>query len=379
MANTVIIGAQWGDEGKGKIVDMLSAQSGLIVRFQGGNNAGHTIKVQGKETILHLIPSGILHEGKNCLIGNGVVLDPFVFLKEVDELAAKGIDVSPSRLGISKKTHLIMPYHKSLDNAREAKRAGKKIGTTGRGIGPCYEDKASRVGLRAGDLTNPQLVREKVHHALLEKKAEANKENPVYRDLAMLLYDAAAGSDSFLWNGHTTLEANSRFICLDTHDLQNASDNVKRTQYLNLLSWCWEEMSRDRNERCLLVCDEAYLMIDPQVPQSLVFLRNVEKRARKYEAGLAIISHSVVDFLAPEVKMYGQALLDIPCYKILMGCDGKNLQETKDLYNLTDAEQELLESKRRGHALFIIGSKRLHVNFEIPAYKFSYMGKAGGR
>lgn len=216
-------------------------------------------------------------------------------------------------------------------------------------------------------------------HALLEKKAEANKENPVYRDLAMLLYDAAAGSDSFLWNGHTTLEANSRFICLDTHDLQNASDNVKRTQYLNLLSWCWEEMSRDRNERCLLVCDEAYLMIDPQVPQSLVFLRNVEKRARKYEAGMAIISHSVVDFLAPEVKMYGQALLDIPCYKILMGCDGKNLQETKDLYNLTDAEQELLESKRRGHALFIIGSKRLHVNFEIPAYKFSYMGKAGGR
>lgn len=168
-------------------------------------------------------------------------------------------------------------------------------------------------------------------------------------------------------------------VLANTHDLQNASDNVKRTQYLNLLSWCWEEMSRDRNERCLLVCDEAYLMIDPQVPQSLVFLRNVEKRARKYEAGLAIISHSVVDFLAPEVKMYGQALLDIPCYKILMGCDGKNLQETKDLYNLTDAEQELLESKRRGHALFIIGSKRLHVNFEIPAYKFSYMGKAGGR
>ena len=196
MANTVIIGAQWGDEGKGKIVDMLSAQSGLIVRFQGGNNAGHTIKVQGKETILHLIPSGILHEGKNCLIGNGVVLDPFVFLKEVDELAAKGIDVSPSRLGISKKTHLIMPYHKSLDNAREAKRAGKKIGTTGRGIGPCYEDKASRVGLRAGDLTNPQLVREKVHHALLEKNVllkELYKFDPVDENsvLEALLAQAA--------------------------------------------------------------------------------------------------------------------------------------------------------------------------------------------
>jgi len=176
MANTVIIGAQWGDEGKGKIVDMLSAQSRVIVRFQGGNNAGHTIKVQGEETILHLIPSGILHENKICLIGNGVVLDPHVFLEEVDHLAARGIDVSPARLGISKKTHLIMPYHKSLDQAREAKRAGHKIGTTGRGIGPCYEDKAARVGLRAGDLTDPDLVRAKVAHALQEK-------NVLLRDL----------------------------------------------------------------------------------------------------------------------------------------------------------------------------------------------------
>ena len=176
MANTVIIGAQWGDEGKGKIVDMLSAQSQVIVRFQGGNNAGHTIKVKGEETILHLIPSGILHDGKICLIGNGVVLDPAVFLGEVDHLAARGIDVAPARLGISKKTHLIMPYHKSLDKAREAKRAGQKIGTTGRGIGPCYEDKAARVGLRAGDLADPDLVREKVRHALLEK-------NVLLRDL----------------------------------------------------------------------------------------------------------------------------------------------------------------------------------------------------
>ena len=155
---------------------MLSAQSQVIVRFQGGNNAGHTIKVKGEETILHLIPSGILHDGKICLIGNGVVLDPAVFLSEVDHLAARGIDVAPTRLGISKKTHLIMPYHKSLDKAREAKRAGHKIGTTGRGIGPCYEDKAARVGLRAGDLADPGLVREKVRHALLEK-------NVLLRDL----------------------------------------------------------------------------------------------------------------------------------------------------------------------------------------------------
>lgn len=169
MANIVIIGAQWGDEGKGKIVDMLSAESDLIVRFQGGNNAGHTIKVDGKETILHLIPSGILHEGKTCLIGNGVVLEPEVFLKEVDALSAKGVDVSPARLGISPKTHLILPYHKAIDQAREAKRAGKKIGTTGRGIGPCYEDKVARIGVRAGDLAQPDLLREKVRFALLEK------------------------------------------------------------------------------------------------------------------------------------------------------------------------------------------------------------------
>lgn len=196
MANIVVIGAQWGDEGKGKIVDMLSAESDLIVRFQGGNNAGHTIKVDGRETILHLIPSGILHEGKTCLIGNGVVLDPEVFLREVDALAAKGVDVGPARLGISPKTHLILPYHKVIDQAREAKRAGKKIGTTGRGIGPCYEDKAARIGVRAGDLARPDLLREKVHFALLEKNVllrELYKFDPVDPEsvLAPLLEQAA--------------------------------------------------------------------------------------------------------------------------------------------------------------------------------------------
>ncbi|MBC8560742.1 VirB4 family type IV secretion system protein [Fumia xinanensis] len=216
-------------------------------------------------------------------------------------------------------------------------------------------------------------------YALIEKKAKAEKTRMVYRDLALLLNDIANGSDSFLWNGHTTIQTHSRCICLDTHSLQNTNDNIKRTQYFNLLTWCFEQMSKDRTERVLLICDEAYLMIDPNVPQSLVFLRNVEKRARKYESGLVIISHSVVDFLSPEIKMYGQALLDIPAIKILMGCDGKNLQETQELYNLTEAEVELLESKKRGHALLVLGSKRLHIHFEIPGYKFGYMGTAGGR
>jgi adenylosuccinate synthase len=172
MSNVVIMGAQWGDEGKGKIVDLLSREIDVIVRFQGGNNAGHTVIVGDKSYILHLIPSGILHEGKTCLIGNGVVLDPVVFWKEVEALAERGIDVGPQRLMISRKAHVIMPYHKALDVAREDfKNKESRIGTTGRGIGPCYEDKMSRIGVRAGDLADPALLRSKIEAALVEKNA----------------------------------------------------------------------------------------------------------------------------------------------------------------------------------------------------------------
>lgn len=208
---------------------------------------------------------------------------------------------------------------------------------------------------------------------------KTEKENQVYTDLAMLLYDIAEGADSFIWNGHTTVSGNSRFTVMDTHALQETGDNIKRTQYFNILTYDWEQMSRDREERVLLICDEAYLMIDRSVPQSLVYLRNVMKRARKYEAALGIISHSLVDFLHESIKQYGQALLDIPCYKILMGTDGKNLKETADLYDLTEAEKELLLARKRGHALFMAGAKRLHIQFDIPEYKFNYMGKGGGR
>ncbi len=170
MSNIVVFGSQWGDEGKGKIVDMLAREASAIVRFQGGNNAGHTLVVAGEKCILHLIPSGILHPGKVCLIGNGVVLDPEVFLRETDTLAAKGVDVSPARLKISKKTHVIMPYHRALDMAREGLLSGgAKIGTTGRGIGPCYEDKMHRCGIRAGDLADPELLKAKIASALEEK------------------------------------------------------------------------------------------------------------------------------------------------------------------------------------------------------------------
>lgn len=171
MSNVVIIGAQWGDEGKGKIVDLLTPSTQVVVRFHGGNNAGHTVIVKGERYALHLIPSGILHPNTLCLIGNGVVMDPEVFCGEMDSLAKRGVDVGPERLKISYKTQIIMPYHKVLDQAREISRAKGKIGTTGRGIGPCYEDKAARIGVRAGDFLQPEILREKIERALEEKNA----------------------------------------------------------------------------------------------------------------------------------------------------------------------------------------------------------------
>ncbi len=153
MASVVVVGTQWGDEGKGKIVDLLTNYADCIVRFQGGNNAGHTLVVDGEKYVFHIIPSGILYEDKLCMIGNGVIIDPGVLLGEMAELREKGLPVTPQRLMISENAHLIMPYHQMLDQAREASLAkGKKIGTTGRGIGPCYMDKVGRVGIKAGDL-----------------------------------------------------------------------------------------------------------------------------------------------------------------------------------------------------------------------------------
>ncbi len=168
MGNTVIVGTQWGDEGKGKIVDLLSKHADYVVRFQGGNNAGHTMVVDGKEIISHLIPSGIIQQ-KECFIGNGVVVDPFVLLEEIDYLTSKNIDVSPEKLKVSNRAHIIMPYHKVIDSAREAKKGDNKIGTTGRGIGPCYEDKAARRGLRFCDLLDFDFFKEKVRAVLDEK------------------------------------------------------------------------------------------------------------------------------------------------------------------------------------------------------------------
>jgi len=149
--NLCVLGAQWGDEGKGKIVDLLTPHFGVVARYQGGHNAGHTVYVNGRKFVLHLIPSGILHDGVICLIGNGVVVDPHALFAEVDELAGMGFDVA-GRLFVSDKAHLILPYHRELDILSEARRGERKIGTTSRGIGPAYEDKIGRRGVRVGDL-----------------------------------------------------------------------------------------------------------------------------------------------------------------------------------------------------------------------------------
>jgi adenylosuccinate synthase len=168
VANVVIVGTQWGDEGKGKIVDLLAEKAHMVVRFQGGNNAGHTMVVDGEQFICHLIPSGILQD-KTCIIGNGVVVDPAVLLEEIDNLKRRGVNIVDDRLMISERAHLIMPYHQSVDHAREKFKGDKKIGTTGRGIGPAYEDKATRRGIRFVDLLDPGVFAEKVHTILDEK------------------------------------------------------------------------------------------------------------------------------------------------------------------------------------------------------------------
>lgn len=171
MPNTVIVGAQWGDEGKGKVIDIYTRKADIIVRYQGGNNAGHTVVIGKDSFVLHLIPSGILHKGKICVIGNGVVVDPKALLEEIATLESKGIKIG-TRLLISADAHVIFPYHRKLDELREAKKK-KKIGTTKRGIGPCYADKVARLGIRFVDLLNEKVFKDKLNENLDEK-------NPIF-------------------------------------------------------------------------------------------------------------------------------------------------------------------------------------------------------
>ncbi len=172
MSNVVIVGAQWGDEGKGKIVDLFTSWADAVVRYQGGANAGHTLVVGGVKTVLHLVPSGILHAGKRCYIGNGLVVDPEALVEEIELLKGRGLLVDPQQLIVSENAHVILPYHKRIDAGREAQSGQQKIGTTGRGIGPAYEDKVARRGIRIRDLARPKTLREKLEQRITEANAQ---------------------------------------------------------------------------------------------------------------------------------------------------------------------------------------------------------------
>ncbi len=220
--NVVVLGTQWGDEGKGKIVDLLTDQVSLVARFQGGHNAGHTLVIDGKKTVLHLIPSGILRDGVQCMIGNGVVLAPDALLTEMAGLEASGVPVR-ERLRLSPACPLILPYHVALDQAREIKRGNDKIGTTGRGIGPAYEDKVARRGLRLGDIFNPESFAEKLKEVmeyhnftlvnyygveavdydtvLAESLVWAEELKPMVLDITNKLHAAREAGESILFEG----------------------------------------------------------------------------------------------------------------------------------------------------------------------------------
>ena len=210
MAGIVIVGAQWGDEGKGKITDLLAEQADAVVRFQGGNNAGHTIVRAGQTFKFHLIPSGILYAGKPCMIGNGVVVDPKVLGTEIDGLRAQGIDISGLKL--SANAHLIMPYHLLLDEATERRLGKLEIGTTRRGIGPAYADKAARVGIRVQDLLDEKILKKKIVAALEPKKLTLR---PYQRDPRL---DLQSMTEEYLTYGHR-LEQHISDTTAMTHDL----------------------------------------------------------------------------------------------------------------------------------------------------------------
>lgn len=239
--------------------------------------------------------------------------------------------------------------------------------------------KSDFTGFKAADYPIMSDVLEDVDREINNLKDKDERRGKCLSALHDILDSMVNGSCQFLWNGHSTVDMNADVAVLDTHDLQDTPDNIKAAQYYNILTWAWVEASGNRRERVMIVADEAYLMIDRKIPQALVFLRNGFKRCRKYEISFALVSHSVVDFLHESIKMYGQAILDASSIKILMGCDGQNLKDTVEQYNLTEAEEETLALKQKGLALMIIGRMHMKVKFEIADYRWAYFGSAGGR
>jgi adenylosuccinate synthase len=207
-----VIGAQWGDEGKGKIVDLLAERFDVVVRYQGGHNAGHSVQIGDRSFVLHLLPSGIVHEGKTCVLGNGMVIDPKAFFEEADRLMAQGISVTPERVKVSSRAHLILPYHRALDHTSEERLGNEKVGTTLRGIGPAYEDKAGRRGLRLADALVPDVLRSRIERNL----EDANRIIVAYGGEPL-------EAESIIAETSLMVERLAPFICDTTHFLNVAA------------------------------------------------------------------------------------------------------------------------------------------------------------
>ena len=205
------------------------------------------------------------------------------------------------------------------------------------------------------------------------------EDSPAYADLEALVYDLAHGAAAHIFNGLSNYDDAPDFMVFDTFAMTSSSDTLKRAQYFNALSLCWQIMSHDRTEPVLLVADEAHLMMDPSIAQTAMYLRNIAKRCRKYEGMLFTIFQQTADMLYPEIRMYGQAILDNATYKLLFGCDGQNLADTADVCRLTEQEQQILLQKRKRRALAIIGREHVQVEFDLPDYKLKLMGTGGGR
>src|ERR687883_253836 len=218
MSNViVVVGAQWGDEGKGKIVDLLAERFDVVARYQGGHNAGHSVKVGDKSYALHLIPSGIIHPGKTCVLGNGMVIDPIAFFAEADRLSAQGLQVTPERVKVSARAHLILPYHRALDHTSEERLGNERVGTTLRGIGPAYEDKAGRRGIRVADALSPEMLKMRVERNL----EEANR-------IIVLYGHQPLRSDEILAEIEPLVERLRPFVCETSHFLSEARKANKK-------------------------------------------------------------------------------------------------------------------------------------------------------
>lgn len=219
-------------------------------------------------------------------------------------------------------------------------------------------------------------------YAYVVQKVDEVKEpymKEVYRKLSMLLFSAGEGADQYIWNGYTTMDVRTDFVDLDVSNLLELDDNVKQAQFYNLIMWAWNHMSVDREQRVIFGIDEGYLFVDPEFPELMKYIRNIAKRCRKYECGLMVITHACSDILDPSVKRYGQAIIDSACYKLIMGTDGKNLEETKELFHLSEREEAILAGKNRGQGIFMCGGIRLDLKVDVMTEMLEMFGHAGGR